>query len=496
VPNSETKGKIRIAIDLGASSGRVIAGATTGGKLTLAEIHRFENPAIELPTGLYWNILGLFHEVLTGLKKAIETYGEDIASIGIDTWGCDFGLLDGAGELIGPPHQYRDPRFEGMEEKMHDLMSEDDIFSRTGIKTNFYNSSLHLLSLRIKESAALSKADTLLFIPDILAYWLTGVRAVEKTVASTSQLLDAETGQWSDEVISALGLPLRIFGKIVAPGTVLGNLRPALKDTLGRCDIPFVVAPCHDTASAVAGIPLTAEEPLWLSSGTWSIMGVERKTPIRSYEALSYGFCNELGINNTVRFLKNIAGLWLIQECKRQWDREGKNHSFAELAKMAEDADPFTAFIDPDDAVFASPGNMPAKIREYCERTGQSVPGSIGLILRVATESLALKYRHVYENVVKLTGRSYSRLHAGGGGIQNEMLCQATANALGIEVLAGPVEATSCGNIITQMIATGDIRDFAAGRELIRRSFEFKTYAPENCESWDKAYAAFTGILP
>ncbi len=496
MPNSETQGKVRIAIDLGASSGRVIAGIPVEGKLTLTEIHRFENPAIELPTGLYWNILGLFHEILTGLKKAIETHGENIASIGIDTWGCDFGLLDGAGELIGPPHQYRDPRFEGMEEKMHDLMSEDEIFSLTGIKTNFYNSSLHLLSLRLKESAALAKADTLLFIPDILAYWLTGVRAVEKTVASTSQLLDAETGRWSDEVISALGLPLHIFGKIVAPGTVLGNLRPALKDTLGRCEIPFVVAPCHDTASAVAGIPLTAEEPLWLSSGTWSIMGVERKAPIRSYEALSYGFCNELGIEGSVRFLKNIAGLWLIQECKRQWDREGKSHSFAELAEMAESAKPFTAFIDPDDAVFASPGNMPAKIREYCEKTGQSAPESIGQVLRVATESLALKYRYVYENIVQLTGRSYARLHAGGGGIQNEMLCQATANALGIEVLAGPVEATSCGNIITQMIATGDIRDFAAGRELIRGSFVFKTYTPENRKAWDKAYAAFTEILP
>jgi rhamnulokinase len=461
----------------------------------MTEIHRFENPAIELPTGLYWNILGLFHEIITGLKKAVETHGESIASIAIDTWGCDFGLFDNAGELIGPPHQYRDPRFEGMEEKMHELMTEDDIFSRTGIKTNFYNSSLHLLSLRLKESKALSQASTLLFIPDILAYWLTGVRAVEKTLASTSQLLDAETGQWSDEVISALGLPVKIFGKIVDPGTILGQLRPALKETLGRCDIPFVIAPCHDTASAVAGIPLSEEEPLWLSSGTWSIMGVERKQPIRSYEALSCGFSNELGINGTVRFLKNIAGLWLIQECKRQWDRDGQAHSFGVLAEMAEAAEPFTAFIDPDDAVFASPGNMPAKIRDYCEKTGQPVPDSIGQILRVATESLALKYRNVFENIVHLTGRSYARLHAGGGGIQNEMLCQATANALGIEVLAGPVEATSCGNIITQMIATGEIPDFNSGRALIRKSFDFTTYTPKDIGSWETAYRDFLRII-
>ena len=460
----------------------------------LTEIHRFENFTIELPTGLYWNIVGLYHEILTGLQKAIETHGENIASIGIDTWGCDFGLFDHSGELIGPPHQYRDPRFEGMAEKMHDLMPEDDIFSHTGIKTNFYNSSLHLLSLKLHDSKSLSQASNILFIPDILAYWLTGVKAVERTNASTSQLLDAETGQWSHEVISALDLPDRIFGNIVSPGTVLGPLRAELKDTLGRCDIPFVVAPCHDTAAAVAGIPLTDEEPLWLSSGTWSIMGVERKHPIRSYEALAAGFCNELGVNNTVRFLKNIAGLWLIQECKRQWDKEGHSHSFAALAEMAEAAEPFTAFINPDDAVFARPGNMPEKIRDYCETTGQAVPESLGQILRVATESLALKYRYVYENICQLTGRTYSRLHAGGGGIQNQMLCQATANALGIEVLAGPVEATSCGNIITQMIATSEVPDFLAGRQLIRESFEFVTYTPKDQEKWDKAYAVFLKI--
>ena len=472
-----------------------MAGISSGGKLTLSEIHRFENPAIELPTGLYWNIFGLFHEILTGLKKAIASHGENIASIGIDTWGCDFGLFDHSGELIGPPHQYRDPRFEDMADKMHELMSEDEIFSHTGLKTNFYNSSLHLLSLKLRESKALSHAGNIMFIPDILAYWLTGVKAVERTNASTSQLLNAETGQWSHEIISALGLPDRIFGNIVTPGTVLGALRPELKDMLGRCDIPFVVAPCHDTASAVAGIPLSEEEPLWLSSGTWSIMGVERKQPIRSYEALSFGFSNELGVNNTVRFLKNIAGLWLIQECKRQWDNEGQNHSFAALAEMAEAAKPFTAFIDPDDAIFASPGNMPGKIRDYCERTGQPIPESNGQVLRIATESLALKYRHVYGNICQLTGRTYSRLHAGGGGIQNQMLCQATANALGIEVLAGPVEATSCGNIITQMIATGDISDFPAGRQLIRESFDFVIYTPQDQDTWNEAYADFLKLI-
>jgi sugar (pentulose or hexulose) kinase len=495
VSNLESKGNVRIAIDLGASSGRVMAAMPTEGKLTLTEIHRFDNPAIELPSGLYWNIFGLFHEITTGLKKSVELFGENISSIGIDTWGCDFGLFDSHGEIIGTPHQYRDPRNEGMAEKMHAILSEKEIYAHTGIKTNFYNSSLHLLSLSEKNSATLSEADTLLFVPDILAYWLTGVQAVEQTIASTSQLLDPVTRDWAYEVIEALGLPRSIFGKIVAPGTILGDLRPELKPLIGRCDIPLVVAPCHDTASAVAGIPLSEEEPLWLSSGTWSIMGVETETPVTSQQALAGGFCNELGINGSVRFLKNIAGLWLIQECKRQWERDGENHSFGDLAKMAAGAEPFFAFIDPDDAVFASPGNMPTKIQDFCEKTGQKIPSSVGQILRVATDSLALKYRSVFEGIVELTGRNYSRLHAGGGGIQNEALCQATANALGIEVQAGPVEATSCGNIITQMIATGELADFPAGRKLIRESFDYKIYKPADAAEWNAAYAKFLEVI-
>ena len=495
VLSSQTKPQIRIAIDLGASSGRVIASQNLSGKIELEEIHRFDNPSIELPTGLHWNIFGLYHEILTGLKKASDRHGENIASVAIDTWGCDFGLFDQRGELIGTPHQYRDPRTDGMAEKMHQLMPEEEIFSHSGIKTNFYNTALHLLSMSQAKSASLREAAHLLLIPDILAYWLTGIKRVEKTNASTTQLLDAETGDWSDEVIGALGLPRKMFGKIVEPGTVLGNLRPELDESVGRSGIPFIVAPCHDTASAVAGIPLSAEEPLWLSSGTWSIMGVERPSPIRSEEALSYGFCNELGIDNSVRFLKNIGGLWIIQECKRNWDLKAETHSFAELAELSEQAQPFFAFIDPDHPSFASPGDMPARIQAYCQKTGQNVPQSIGQILRVATDSLALKYRLVYQRIVKLTGRNYSRLNAGGGGIQNQALCQATANALGIEVLAGPVEATSCGNIITQMLATGEIQSFDQGRQLIRDSFEFRTYQPTERKAWDQAYADFLTLL-
>jgi sugar (pentulose or hexulose) kinase len=490
-----TSGKVFIAVDLGAGSGRVIAAKTDFSKLVLEEIHRFDNPGTDLPGGSYWNILGLYREILEGLRRAVELHGEDIVSIGIDTWGCDYGLIDANGELLGMPHQYRDPRFEGMAEAMHAIMPETEVYARTGIKTNFYNSSLHLLAESRKGSPALANAERLLFVPDLLAYWLTGRQAVERTIASTSQLLDATTGEWAWSVIDALGLPPKIFGEIVPPGTVLGPIRDEVAAVIGRAGIPVVASACHDTASAAAGIPMSGAGSLWLSSGTWSIMGVEEDEAITTPEALELGFCNELGVNDSVRFLKNISGLWLVQECKRQWELDGEKLNYAEMATLARDAKPFTAFIDPDDAVFASPGGMPGKIRAFCERTGQTVPRDNGEILRVATESLALKYRVVYERVCKLTSRDFTRLHAGGGGIQNELLSQATANALGLEVVAGPVEATSCGNAITQMIATGHLADIQAGRDLIRHSFEFKTFTPENSEAWEKALDRFKAVL-
>ena len=487
--------KVFIAVDLGAGSGRVIAAKTDFSKLELEEVHRFDNPGTDLPSGSFWNIIGLYREILEGLRRAVERHGENIVSIGIDTWGCDFGLIDGNGELLGMPHQYRDPRFEGMAEAMHAILPEAEVYAQTGIKTNFYNSSLHLLAEARKQSPALRSAERLLFVPDLLAYWLTGRQAVERTVASTSQLMDSATGEWAWGVIDALDLPRKIFGEIVAPGTVLGPIRDEVAAVIGRAEIPVVASASHDTASAVGGIPMSEPASLWLSSGTWSIMGVEVDEAIASPEALKYGFCNELGVNNSVRFLKNIAGLWLIQECKRQWELDGEILSYAEMAALASDARPFTAFIDPDDASFASPGDMPGKIRAFCERTTQPVPRNHGEVLRVATDSLALKYRVIYDQIRKLTCRNYTHLHAGGGGIQNELLSQATADALGIEVVAGPVEATSCGNVITQMVGTGHLPDFQAGRDLIRRSFEFRTFVPGDSEAWNAALLRFKAVL-
>ncbi len=484
-----------LAIDLGAGSGRVIAGISDLKSLRLEEIHRFDNPGTDLPGGSFWNITGLFRDILEGLRRGVEKYGREIVALGIDTWGCDFGLLDPRGRLLGLPHQYRDARHEGMPAVMHAKIPEAEIYARTGLTTNFYNSSLHLLAEEQISSPALSSAEALLFVPDLLAYWLCGEKAVERTIASTSQLLDAGTGDWAWEVIDALGLPRRIFGKIVAPGTVLGRIRPEVAREIGMEGIPVVASASHDTASAVAGIPMEGDDALWLSSGTWSIMGLERREPIRTPEAFAARCCNELGAEGTVRFLKNISGLWLIQECKRQWALDGESLSYAEMAKLAEAAPAFSAFIDPDDPVFAAPGQMPAKIRAWCEKSGQAVPRDKGTILRVASESLALKYRVVYENFCKLAGKRFQRLHAGGGGIQNAFLAQATADALGIEVLAGPVEATSCGNIVVQMIATGHLPDLAAGRQLVRRSFGFETYRPHDPEKWQAAYERFAKLI-
>lgn len=484
-----------LAADLGAGSGRVIAARTDGRKLELEEIHRFANPGTDLPGGSFWNIVGLYREILEGLRIGVERHGDSVVSIGIDTWGCDHALLGPGGGLLGMPHQYRDPRFEGMAERMHGLMPEAEIYARTGIKTNFYNSSLHLLAEVAGNNPALGIAERLLFVPDLLAYWLTGRQAVERTIASTSQLLDPRSGGWAWEVIDALGLPRAIFGPVVAPGTALGPVRPEVAAIIGKADIPVVVTACHDTASAVAGIPMSGPGSLWLSSGTWSIMGIETAEPVTSAEALAAGFCNELGVEGSVRFLKNISGLWLIQECKRQWDLEGSALGYGELAALAAEAPAFSAFIDPDDPLFATPGGMPEKIRAWCGKTGQPAPAGPGETLRVVTDSLALKYRLVYQDIRTLTGRSFDRLHAGGGGIQNEPLCQATANALGIEVTAGPVEATSCGNVITQMVATGALPDIAAGRELIRASFGFRTYRPQDAADWDAAAARFESLI-
>lgn len=487
--------QVYISIDLGAGSGRLVAGVYDEGILSLEEVHRFENNGVEIMEGCYWNTVGLFESILEGLHKASEKYGDAIVSIGADTWGCDYALLDEQGNMLGGHRQYRDPRIEGMQEEMESRMPMSDVFARTGVQPAFYNSSLHLLAEVVKNNPCFQLADRLLFTPDLLAYWLCGVRSNERTVTSTSQLYDPIARDWAWEVIDALGLPRKMFGNIVSSGTVLGPLTAAVADKAGvKHAVQVVASAGHDTASAVAGLPME-RGGLWLSSGTWSILGVESEKPVTTPEAFEAKLSNEGGVNKTTRLLHNVSGLWIIQECRRYWADRGEEMSYAELARLAEEAQPHTAYIDPNDPVFATPGDMPEKIAAFCEKTGQVIPQTKGQLLRVATESLALKYRQVVESLQTVTGRSFDKLNAGGGGIQNALLAQATADALGIPVVAGPVEATSCGNIITQMVATGDLADITAGRSLVAKSMETTTYKPQATADWQEPYQKFLNLI-
>jgi len=474
--------KVYLAVDLGAGSGRVMAGKTdfseghdTPGHdiLELEELHRFDNNGAEVPGGYYWDILGLYKNIVKGIRAGIDKYGDSVQSVGIDTWGCDYGLLSKNGSLLGIPHQYRDPRSNGMAELAEAKLGQAKIYASTGIMTAFYNTSLHLLAQVESESTALHKADQILFTPDLLAYWLTGEKANERTIA----------------------------GRVVEPGTILGNIREGLSQQIGTDKLPVVSAPSHDTASAVAGIPIGSStddkdsQDIWISSGTWSIMGIEADKPNKSPEAMAAGYANELGVEGSVRFLKNISGLWIIQECKRYWADQGNDYDYGALAELATEAEAFSGFIDPDDTVFASPGDMPEKIMQFCKDSGQDVPDSKGSILRIASESIAMKYRVVCDQLAGLSEKPLGKVYMGGGGIQNQMLTQNTADALGREVIAGPIEATSCGNIISQMVATGHLANITEGRELVRRSQQIKTYLPESKDAWDAELDRFKSIL-
>lgn len=484
--------KIHLAVDLGAGSGRVLAGKVEDGRLSLEELHRFDNPSTQLPSGWHWNILGLYREIVHGIKIAVSRYGT-ITSLGIDTWAVDYGLLDAQGNLLGLPYQYRDPRTDGMMPRMEALMDAGENYRQTGIMPFFLNTATQLFAEKEQGGAALAAATDLLLIPDLLAYWLTGEKVIERTNASTTQLFDPVKNDWAWPVIEALGLPKGVFGKVVDPGTRIGTLRPELVDELGT-DFPVIATASHDTAAAVAGIPGTSQSA-FLSSGTWCIIGAELPEPVLTDEAREAGFANEQGVEGTTRFLKNVSGLWLIQECRRAWQAQGQDHSWQELAELAAAAQPFTAFVDPDDEVFASPGKMPEKIAQFCQNTGQKVPTDKGVILRIATESIAMKHSLRLQQLSSLTGNSFSSICMGGGGIQNELLVQCLADSCGVAVETGPLEATACGNLITQMTSTGDLASIAEGRELITKSLPRQRTEPRAPETWEEPMSRFKNLL-
>lgn len=485
-----------LAFDFGASSGRAILGTFDGKTLTLRETHRFSNDPVALNSSLYWDFPRLFWEIKNGILNTVNHVENDISSVGIDTWGVDFGLLDENGDLIGNPYRYRDSRTEGIIEKSTETACSAFVYSETGIQQIWFNTLYQLLAMKYQDSPQLKIAKKLLFIPDLFNYMLTGVQTTEYTVASTSQLLNPYTCTWSESLMDKLGLNKSLFTDITPAGTIIGKFRPSICEELGIEAIPVVAVASHDTGSAIASVPFDdVDTSAYISCGTWSLLGMELKKPCTSEKAAKFNFTNEGGIQNTTRFLKNIMGLWIIQECRRQWKREGKDISFAELEQMAWESEPLCLFIDIEDQLFAPPGNMPRRIREFCEKTGQKAPETKGAIIRCVAESLALKYRVTIENMEDTLGKKIETINMVGGGIKDKMVCQFTANSTGRMVKAGPVEATAAGNVIVQLMALGKIKSLEEARTIIKASFDNDTYTPKDTYAWQAAYERFRTII-
>ena len=483
-----------IAIDLGAESGRVILGTLDSERLQLDEIHRFANGPVSTPDGIHWEVLRLWSEIKQGITLAVRKHDQPISGIGLDTWGVDFGLLDKNGALLGNPFHYRDSRNDGMLEQAFMRLPRELIFEQTGIQFMQINTLYQLLSMVVSGAAALPAAETLLMMPDLFNYWLTGIKTSESSIASTSQCYDPRQGGWSLPLLKSLGIPGHIFAPIVQPGTVLGPLLPSVAEETGAGPVQVIAPACHDTGSAAAAVPATEKDYAWISSGTWSLVGVDSPVPVITPESLKFNLTNEGGVYGSIRLLKNITGLWLVQESRRTWAAHGEELSYDEMTRLAAQAAPLRSLVDPDFADFSRPGDMPERIREFCRRTGQPVPESKGEIIRCALESLALKYRAVIGMLESATGRKVEALHIVGGGTRNRLLNQFAANATGLPTITGPVEATAIGNILMQAIAVGQLPSLAAGRQIVRQSFEVETYHPLDREIWDAAYQRFHAL--
>lgn len=481
--------KRMLAFDFGASSGRAMLGEFDGSTITLTEVHRFENDPVMLRGTYYWDVLDLFGEIKQGILRA--SHLGPIDCIGIDTWGVDFGLLDENGDLLQNPVHYRDKRTAGLPAQVEALLGENKLYETTGIQVIELNTSFQLYALAQNNPALLQRAQCALLMPDLFGYFLTGERTAEYTMASTTQLMDAHSHQWNEELMEALGIPPRLFPGIAASGKPLGTLSPDIQEELSVGPIPVVSVAGHDTGSAVAAVPAQEKDFLYISCGTWSLFGTELDAPIITEQSRRLNISNEGGYGYTTRFLKNICGLWLIQETRRQYKREGTQYSYGDLGQLALDAAPFACFIDPDDPRFATPGNLPRRIREYCRETGQSIPETVGAVLRCIYESLAMKYRYTCGQIKACTQKQYAHIHMVGGGIQDKLLCQMTANATGCRVMAGPVEATALGNIAVQLISARALTNLTQARQVIGCSYPPELYAPADTGAWDSACQTF-----
>jgi rhamnulokinase len=483
------------ALDLGAESGRVMLGGFDGERMGLAEIHRFESRPVRLPDGLHTDVLRIWSELKTGMAMTGRRVNGAITGIGVDTWGVDFALLDKQGSLLANPYHYRDTLTDGILPKAFRKVTRAAIFEQTGLQFMPINTLYQLYALKRRKSLLLKYAEALLMMPDLFNYWLTGRAAGEFTIATTSQCFDPRRNNWAFPLLESFGLPTDIFRPIVAPGSVLGDLLPQVTDEIGCNKGVSVIAPgCHDTALAVAAVPAQNKDFAYISCGTWSILGAELHHPCITPESLAADFTNEGGVAGTFRFLKNLTGLWLVQECRREWVRCGEDLSYAELTQLAAQAEPLRSIIDPSSAEFGKPGDMPSRIRGFCEKTGQKTPESKGQTVRCALESLALSYRTTLEQLESILSYRLDPIHIVGGGTQNTLLCQFAADATGRRVVAGPAEATAIGNVCMQAIALGRIGSLEQGRDLVRRSFEVATYEPHTSQQWDDAYGRFVNL--
>jgi rhamnulokinase len=486
-----------LAFDLGAESGRAIVGTLAKGNLTLSETHRFTNNPITLPDGIHWDVQGLWNELKSGISASVLKFDGMIEGIGLDAWGVDFALLDKKNSLLSTPFHYRDNRTDGMLDEAFKRMPRETIFEHTGVQFMQINTLYQLLAMVIAKSPILDEARRLISIPDLFNYWLSGQITNEFTEATTTQCYNPITRDWAFPVLEALGIPTCLFGPVTQPGNVLGDLLKNITPETEKMSLPVIVPACHDTGSAVVAVPAEGEDFAWISSGTWSIIGMEAKKPGISQTTSTYNFTNEGGVFDTWRLSKNVVGLWLVQECRRAWQRRGENLSYDALTQQASEARPFLAVIDPDDPRFLQAGNMPERIRQYCEITRQPVPGSRGEIIRVILESMALKYRWVIDRLGTITGNRLSEIYIVGGGSKNHLLNQFTADTTDCTCIAGPVEATATGNILMQAIALGHIGSLAEARAVVRKSFDPEIYRPNLSGriSWDASYSKLESLI-
>ena len=489
----EKKAKSVLAFDIGASSGRAILGTLEDGKITMKEIHRFSNVPVMLNGTMYWDTLRQLHEIKQGIVKADKKY--EFESLGIDTWGVDFGLLDEHGELLENAVHYRDARTDGMIENAFTKIPREEVYEITGNEVATFNTIFQMNALKEKRPWMLERADKFLFTPDLFNYFLTGEKKSEYTMATTSSLYNLRERRWSDKIIDAIGLEKAMFPEIIPSGTVVGEIKPEVCEELEITPKKVIAVCSHDTQSATVAVPTQEKDFIFISCGTWSLFGTELDQPSIGPKSLELNVTNEGSYGGKVNFLKNVTGLWLIQESRRQWAREGKEYSYGELEALAHEAEPFQCFVDVDAPEFAAAGNMPRRIQEFCRKTGQKVPQTEGEIVRCINQSLALKYRNVLEKIEYCLDKKYNKIYMIGGGIQSKMLCQMAANANNMEVAAGPIEATALGNLAVQFMALGEIKDVKEAREIVARSENFTTYTPQEVKEWEAAYDVFKKVL-